>query len=214
MKRKYLIVFILLMVIITCSYLYIREILSLIPFLFSVIGCLYFIILNMTELGSIRRQEIEKILRTADSFYEKKQVQSAIKNFEKALESDPGNYRALIGIAQCYRSMMEYQRALGYLEKAMDLNPDSHHGYYFAGLILLQLNRPNEAIEYLANVEKMNPELEEPCFLLGQIYEKKSDYDNALVYYRKFLSRSRSVPMKDDIAEKISFLEGKVQEIV
>jgi tetratricopeptide (TPR) repeat protein len=65
---------------------------------------------------------------------------------------------------------------------------------------------PDAAIPRLEDAIKVKPDYARPRLMLAQIYEKKSDKENAVKYYREFLQIYPHAPDAKKVREKIAKL--------
>ncbi len=56
--------------------------------------------------------------------YEKGHIKQAIHQFEKAIEKNPGNFKAYFYLGLCYKHQGSMKKAHKHFQKAIDLNPD------------------------------------------------------------------------------------------
>ncbi|KYK38126.1 MAG: hypothetical protein AYK18_08095 [Theionarchaea archaeon DG-70] len=56
--------------------------------------------------------------------YEKGHIKQAIHQFEKAIEKNPGNFRAYFYLGLCYKQQRIMKTAHKHFQKAIDLNPN------------------------------------------------------------------------------------------
>ncbi len=119
----------------------------------------------------IQAQETDQVQK-ADKYYELYAFDQAIKLYEEALATAPGNYEAMSRLAECYRQTNRLDKAgLWYSKAAENPNVDPVDIFYYAQ-VLKSLGRYEEAKtrfeEYAAH---------EPA--LGNHYAKSCDYAKA-----------------------------------
>jgi Flp pilus assembly protein TadD len=65
------------------------------------------------------------------------------------------------------------------------------------------------AIERFQDATHFQPKLARPYALLGEVYERKGEVDNALASYKKYLDVYRTAPDRDKILKRIEKLESQ-----
>jgi len=65
-------------------------------------------------------------LQNANSAVLKKDYQTAITEYKKALQASPKNFQALYNIASCYEYLGDYEQAIQNYEKALEQKPESN----------------------------------------------------------------------------------------
>ena len=65
---------------------------------------------------------------------------------------------------------------------------------------------PDAAVPRLEEAIRLKPDYAKPRLMLAEIYEKKSDKDTALKYYREYLKVYPHAPDSKKIQEKIAKL--------
>ncbi|HZP33140.1 MAG TPA: tetratricopeptide repeat protein [Candidatus Acidoferrales bacterium] len=77
------------------------------------------------------------------------------------------------------------------------------------GTFYMKRGNYDAAIERFQDATHFQPKLARPYALLGEAYEKKGEFDNALASYKKYLDVYRSAPDREKILKKITKLEGQ-----
>ncbi len=67
---------------------------------------------------------LEAVMSTAQKYLTEQKYEPAIAEFEKAIQIDPRNVEAYIGIAQAYELIGDTEKALEWLQKGFDLTGD------------------------------------------------------------------------------------------
>lgn len=101
---------------------------------------------------------IEKYLDTATKYVLNKDYQNALMYFEKALEVNPSNVRALSGIGNVYAALQQQDKAISYLDKAVSIDPNDDTAYFGLGVCYLDLQQHNKAIPYLQKAVELRPD--------------------------------------------------------
>lgn len=100
--------------------------------------------------AAIKTTPAEKgTLREGKALMDVGKFEQARKVFEKVLESDRSNPKALEGIGVTYYARNEYDEALEYYKKALASDPNHADVYYNMACIYALQNKKDMAIEYL-----------------------------------------------------------------
>jgi tetratricopeptide (TPR) repeat protein len=86
---------------------------------------------------------------------------------------------------QVYRLMLNYPKAREYLQEALRLKPDFHPAQLMLADTLLALDQPKKAKPILEKLEASGYEPGQTAFLMGTMYTKEGQYQEALTYFRK-----------------------------
>lgn len=125
--------------------------------------------------------------------------EQAIAEFQKVLQSDPGNVGSLGGIASLYFQMKRMEDAKEYYMKQIQLEPNTPEAYYSVAVIdWTQTYQPRmvlksrlklkpddpikDAKERQALAERNQPLIEEGMKMLNKAMELRADYDDAMAY--------------------------------
>jgi tetratricopeptide (TPR) repeat protein len=110
----------------------------------------------------------------------KEKYDKSVSKYNKALEIQPNNDRALINRALTYNAKEQYQKATEDLDKVISLNPAHSLAYYNRALIKTHIGAYNEAIEDYTQVLKYNPQNILSYFNRGAIRMQIDDYAHAI----------------------------------
>ena len=146
------------------------------------------------QMDSIMRLEdkyrnLIGFLKRGEKYAEKKQYESAIKDFEiikKLLPDWDGIY---ILIAQCYKKMGKTAFAKDQLKQAQELNPEHSKAYILMGEIHLEEQEIDEAILQYTKahfIDRTNPEV---LLSLSELYVRKKSFIKA----REFRDEARKL---------------------
>jgi tetratricopeptide (TPR) repeat protein len=93
--------------------------------------------------------------------------------FLAALESDPGEYSAYLGLSECYRSLQRPEDQLAMVKQAMDLAPEDPDVWNAQGVALEVLGRCVEATEAYEKALALYPMHRKAANNLGFLLEKR-----------------------------------------
>jgi tetratricopeptide (TPR) repeat protein len=91
-------------------------------------------------------------------YYGLRDYESALREFEAALSSEPGNASALEGAAWVYRRLGLWDRSVAYLERAAEIDPHSGNRLVTTGETLYLAQRYEDAHRYLSRSLAIQPD--------------------------------------------------------
>jgi tetratricopeptide (TPR) repeat protein len=116
-----------------------------------------------------------------------------LRLYQKAVESDPRNYNALISLLNYYVHPRHTNLTLAeiYARQAVQLNPDRMTGYCLLVQILVKQNRGKEVPDILRKAEAAIPDNLAPYVEAGRaMLQQGTDLDTAESYLRKYLTQT------------------------
>jgi tetratricopeptide (TPR) repeat protein len=129
-------------------------------------------IVLLNELGTL-------LLATGD-------LVGAKATFERALEAQPENPRARMGLGLLLAETRPSE-ALGHLEAALEAFPNDAPILALAGRLAYSLNRDTETIDYLTRALSQNPKNVEAWIVLGRTYYRRTSLADARNAFEKAL---------------------------
>jgi tetratricopeptide (TPR) repeat protein len=114
-----------------------------------------------------------------EAYQRKKEHETAIKNFEKALElnKDSVIYRKYLALS--YGDLKEFDKSLKVIDEAMKRSPDDHTLYKLAGSVYFQKGDLKKAEEILRKALEMSPGELETYTTLAFIQKEMGNADGA-----------------------------------
>lgn len=97
------------------------------------------------------------------------------QSFLSALESDPGEYSAYLGLSECYRHMQRHEDQLAMVKEAMTLAPDDPDVWNAQGVALQVTDRLREATQCYEKALEISPQHRKAANNLGFILELRMD---------------------------------------
>ena len=96
------------------------------------------------------------------------QLDSAVAEFQKAIELDPKLAIAFVDLGEVFIEKHEYASAVPQLKKALELNPASEPGHQLLGYALLDAGRLQEAVTVLQKAVAKNPDDPDLLYYYGR----------------------------------------------
>jgi tetratricopeptide (TPR) repeat protein len=117
--------------------------------------------------------------------YNAKKYDSAIENYEKALELNPKYVDVLNNLGLIYDKLENYQKAIFYYQNALEIKPDYAIAHYNTGLAYYKLKNYSKAIEFYKKAIELKPTYDKALYALGLVYYYQNNYPEAEYYYLK-----------------------------
>ncbi len=174
-------------------------------------------------LATAYAQQVVPNLQSPDNM---KNVNLAIQNFQKVLQSDPKNVNALKGIASLYFNTQQLDKAKEYQNKVLAVDPTDASAEYTIGVIDwttayknaipmrqsfgLQDNgapiKDKKACQALA--EKNGPLIQEGLDALNKAVQLRPNYDDAMAYINLTYRRKADIECGDEDARKADIAQA------
>ena len=119
-------------------------------------------------------------------FHKKRRYSQAIEQIQAAISySDSAYLRNFLGNA--YRARYSLNNSIDAYKKSIDLDSNFAPAYINNGISLHYLGKISDSISSLKHGISLNDRFPESYYYLGLNYQKKKNYDDAIVNYKKFL---------------------------
>jgi tetratricopeptide (TPR) repeat protein len=151
---------------------------------------------NIPEFVNIPPGGLERIEAPATDFYklfdnavafsEKKQYDSAVPAWQKALALDPDDPRAHDNLGVALAETSKLDEAIAEYRKSLELNPGSSHTHNNLGSALAEKGMLDEAFGHFAKAVELNPDNASAQINLGNALAlKKEQRSEALIHLRR-----------------------------
>ena len=141
------------------------------------------------------------------------QRKEAIESFNKALEVEPDNFLARMGLAEVYSKMTRNDLAVAELLQAEALKPKDIELLFKIALEYWYDQKLKETAQYYNKVLAIDPNHTQTHLNLISVYEKLKNWDKALkeIYFSKQLGKKNNDDQTIAIAErKLLFIKGRM----
>lgn len=125
----------------------------------------------LTRAGEAGLNSVKVHLLLGDAFRERQNYKEGEQEYRKALELDPENFAARLGLASAFFQAFKFDQALPEVQTALKLNSKDPEANYMMGEILVYRRQYEEAFQYL-RVALNGPPANLPRVhaLLGKVY--------------------------------------------
>ena len=146
-------------------------------------------------LGQVYKEKVELFL------------DMAIKEYEKALRDEETRFLAQKELARIWLDKEEYEKVMVILSDLEEEKQSQFEVLKLLGLAYFGWGRLTEALEKLERAQSLKPYDAEVIFSLGEIYEDKQLFEEALTSYRKILSLPAARRLAKIAQERIQSIE-------
>lgn len=134
---------------------------------------------------------------------------TAIAQYQKAADQQPGNPAPLLGLGTAYWELGEFERASSYLQQTLALNPDANQATFELANIAVRRHADAEAIPLLKQYLAVQPDALAAHADLGRAYAHLGQYEQAALE----LSKAAVSDDRGDIHYQLSIALRKLGRI-
>lgn len=127
------------------------------PFPTLICGVVATVMCVLLSAGCAERRS-EQYRQQGDSYFHIQKYQEAEASYRSAVQADPSNSEAKLGLGRCLTAMGKPEEALACFQGLMTSAPQIDLGYLEAAMLLLGLGNYDAASEAAANLEKVDAE--------------------------------------------------------
>ena len=118
----------------------------------------------------LRERAANEYASIAATYLEKSDYEKAQEFYDKAMEYDPENVSALIGLSNLAGELKNTDKAFQYLETAMSYNPDNKEVLLSYAMLAIKFNKTGDAKKALIKLAQADPSHILARKLLGTLY--------------------------------------------
>jgi tetratricopeptide (TPR) repeat protein len=133
-------------------------------------------------------------------------LQGAIRNYEKAIKSNPGNADVKADLALCYAEGNNPMQGILLLREVVALHPDHEAAQYNLGILSIRSGQWEKAAERFSKVVEINPSRYDVYFLRGTTYMRMGKKEKAFKDFQKVKKESPDAQMSIQADQYISKL--------
>jgi tetratricopeptide (TPR) repeat protein len=143
------------------------------------------------ELQPVKRPEISeaekkarRYLKAGNRLLEKGMTQSAMLQYQKAVQEEPNLFEAHLRLGDIYLNQENIQEADSAFKQAIKLKSRSADAHAGLGDVLFLQGQLEKAVETLQIALRLNPKLARAHYRLGRVYEEQKRIEDALKEYK------------------------------
>jgi tetratricopeptide (TPR) repeat protein len=137
----------------------------------------------------------DRIFELAQKITQKKGLKKTIKEYQKTVESDPGDFKTRLKLGDLYLRRGDLEKAIG--------------EYFSVGESYIKEDRDLQAIGIFKRILVLNPEMLESYYKLADLYRKRGLFGEAKAQYQKILEVD---PKEKKARDGIQLLDKKAAE--
>ena len=116
------------------------------------------------------------------------QYREAVTEYQRALDLEPGNESAYVGLASAYEHDGKINEAEQTYQRAIEAHPNSPYAYNSLGRFYLRRDQYDKAVQMFEKVIKLAPESYGGYANLGATYNDMDQYDKSIDPLKKSIS--------------------------
>jgi len=128
---------------------------------------------------------VEAYISLGHQYYQEKNWQEALLNYQKAIEIDPNSPLIYYQIGDIYQNLKQWENAIAAFQQEITINPNLSWSYFFMGNSLIQLRLWKPAIDAYLNALKLKPDFVWSYYSLGYAYFQDNQWEKAIANYLK-----------------------------
>ena len=125
--------------------------------------------------SSSETREILELMEKANHLYKKKQYARALKQYEKVMDLEHNNRKAIYRAANCNAHLKNHAQAMDYFNRVIALDPQNHHAYNNLAVLFFEQKEYNQALLSLQRALKVRPDFEPAQRNLEQVQKMLSN---------------------------------------
>ena len=130
-------------------------------------------------------RKLKRNFAAGRKFYDRREYNRALEEFDQAVKIDPGNFRAHYWRGRVYLKMGHYDKATADFKMVVELKPQYARPYHNLGWLYYQKGKYEESIQYLNKAIELEPNNGWAYYTRGRSHFKKGDLQSALKEKKK-----------------------------
>lgn len=143
-------------------------------------------------------------------YYEEERLADAVDAFEKALEFDPSNFKALANAALVLDKMKKGEEALALFESFVAKNPRDARAIAYYGEALWSNDRKSEGFDQYRKALSIDPSCSEAHFNMGTAYASMGIYREAIREWNLVVSSGKPEELVSQAKGNITRAQAKL----
>jgi tetratricopeptide (TPR) repeat protein len=129
-------------------------------------------------------------------YYQNRDPDKAIEEYNKALELDPNYGMALNGLGYVYMRIRNYEKAVEYFKRYVSVSPGEANPLDSLAEVYFRMGRLDEAIAKYKEALEIKPDFLISSHSIHYIYALKEDYPEAMKWIDKYIDIAQATGLK------------------
>jgi len=135
-----------------------------------------------------------KVFFTGLNLLQNGKIDEGLKEFQKAIESNPGYPRTYNVVGMVYASQGIEPESISYFKKAIEINPKYSEACFNLAALYQSSAQPLDALKYYEQAISLEPNSPDALINMGVIYTSLGKYPEAIKCYQNALGLDRNNP--------------------
>lgn len=143
---------------------------------------------------AIELDETTAYYQRACYYSENAHFSKAIDDFSKYIELQPDRANGYYFRGFMKNKLGKFEESLDDCNLAINLNSNDGYGYFYKGVALYSLKMFDESLKSLYKAQELIPEFSDIYEKIGNIFEHKNNYTDAMINYKKAIEKNPKSP--------------------
>jgi tetratricopeptide (TPR) repeat protein len=175
---------------------------------------MFFLIVFFTIDSDDETSGNDFVIEEANRYYDLGEYDSASLYYRTALQLDPTQSLALLGLGNVKLAREEYDSGLFYFNKILEVNPRDEGALNGKGLCYFYSQRYDDAIEQCKEILALNSSNADALLLMGDCFYNQEQYDSAIRYYEPGYELGRRSRLLCHIMAYIYDKKGQIDKAI
>jgi tetratricopeptide (TPR) repeat protein len=164
---------------------------------------------TVIKSSSITIKQNEDLIAEGDKNFKSNNYDSALKNYQDALQLVPNDAETLLKIGLIYKLKEDNIKAINFYQKAIIVNPDYTDGWFNLGLAYANENNPIESQKSLERVISLDADYNYgyAYYALAKAFEQQNKTSEAIKNYKLFIKHNNDKEMIEAVQAQIKVLQ-------
>lgn len=154
---------------------------------FLIASLAIFFSISMIITVAVANEDVNDLIEKGFEAESETQYDLALSYFDRVLEIEPENLKALNAKGVISAKTEKYDDALSYFDKILEIEPDNVDVLNNKIALFLELGKQENAMHHMDRVLEIEPDNVQVLFTKGEIHLKKKEQEQALSYLDRVL---------------------------
>jgi len=154
---------------------------------FLIASVAIFFSISMIITVAVANEDVNDLIEKGFEAERETQYDLAMSYFDRVLEIEPDNLKALNANGVISAKTEKYDDALLYFDKILEIEPDNVDVLNNKAALFLELGKQDNAMQHIDRILEIEPDNVQALYTKGEIHLKKKDYEQALSYLDRVL---------------------------